>query len=98
VGWPLEDEAFRNNPRLLLHSPSPTALAPGNHLNALISATFVPGFIPGIKHGSCHRAVSPISAKYRQYRHKSARPCARWEHTANFLILAAPSWAEAGPG
>jgi hypothetical protein len=50
--------ALRNNPRLLLRSPSTPALTSRNHLDALISATFVPGIIPGIKHGSHHRAVS----------------------------------------
>src|SRR5580692_806316 len=51
-------EALRYDPRLLLRRPSSPALPPRNHLDALISATFVPGIIPGIKHGSYHRAVS----------------------------------------
>jgi hypothetical protein len=51
-------KALRNNPRLLLRSPSTPALTSRKHLDALISATFVPGIIPGIKHGSHHRAIS----------------------------------------
>jgi hypothetical protein len=47
-------KALRNNPRLLLRSPSSPPLPPRNHLHPLISANFV----PGIKHGSYHRTVS----------------------------------------
>src|ERR1700722_17627636 len=51
-------KALRNDPRLLFRRPSSPALPARNHLDALVSATFVPGIIPGIKHGSYHRAAS----------------------------------------
>jgi hypothetical protein len=61
----------------------PPALAPRNHFNALISATFIPASIPGIKHGSCPRTVS-ISASGRQYR--SEHPHARGGRLEPFTV------------
>ena len=51
-------KALRNNPRLLLRCLLSPSLPTRNHLDPLISATFVPGIIPGIKHGSYDEAVS----------------------------------------
>ena len=51
-------KALRNDPRLLFRRPSAPALPPRNHLDPLISATFIAGIIPGIKHGSYHQAIS----------------------------------------
>jgi hypothetical protein len=71
-------KALRNDPRLLFRRPSSPALPARNHLNPLISATFV----PGIKHGSYHRAAS----RYQRMTANIARnPCAREVGRSNRL-------------
>ncbi|MFK4492361.1 hypothetical protein ABIA45_007439 [Bradyrhizobium sp. USDA 336] len=49
-------KALRHDPGLLLARPPSPAL-PSDHLNAAIRVTF----LPGIKHGICHRATPSIS-------------------------------------
>jgi hypothetical protein len=77
-------EALRNNPRLLLRRPSSPPLTSRNDLEALISATFVPGIIPGIKRGSYHRAVS---RNQRMTANIAANPGAREVGRSNPLRL-----------
>jgi hypothetical protein len=46
-------KALRHDPSLLLARPSPSPALPGDHLDATIGITF----LPGIKHGICHRST-----------------------------------------
>src|SRR5208282_1832398 len=46
--------ALRYDSRLLLGRPSPSTTPPGDHLDTTIGIVF----LPGIKHGICHRLTS----------------------------------------
>jgi hypothetical protein len=75
-------KALRNDPSLLIRRPSTSALPPRNHLDPLISATFSPGIIPGIKHGSYHRA---LSRNQRMTANIVQNPCTREVGRSNRL-------------
>jgi hypothetical protein len=79
-------KALRHNPRLLFRRPSSPPLPTRNHLDPLISANFVPGIIPGIKHGSYHRAVS---RNQRMTANIAGNPGAREVRRSNPLLLIA---------
>src|SRR6266487_2352733 len=51
-------KALRDDPGLLLRHPSSSPALPGDHLDTTIRVAF----LPGIKHGICHRSPPTISS------------------------------------